>query len=274
MQAESTRPQADTRTITVIGQRLHVAIRPGKGIRTPLLLMNGVGVRLEVLHPFVDVLDPAIEVIRFDVPGVGNSPPPVIPYSFSTLAYLVTKMLDQLGYKQVDVLGVSWGGGLAQQFAFQHGKRCRRLVLTSTGTGTIMIPGYPSVLSKMAMPQHYTDPSYLEEIAADIYGGDLRSTPEFMHELAQDMRLDEPQGYFYQVMAAMGWTSLPWLKFLRQPTLILAGDDDPLIPPVNARMMRFLILHSRLHIYHGGHLGLLTHAQELARVIEQFLAAR
>ena len=236
--------------------------------------MNGVGVMLEVLHPFVDALDPTIEIIRFDVPGVGKSPPPIMPYRFSTLAWLVTKMLDQLGYKQVDVLGISWGGGLAQQFALQHGKRCRRLVLASTGTGTIMIPGHPSILSKMATPRRYTDPSYLEEIAADIYGGDLRSTPEFMHELAQDMRLDQPQGYFYQMWAAMGWTSLPWLPFLRQPTLILAGDDDPLIPLINARIMQRLIPRSKLHVYHGGHLGLMTHEQELVPVIEQFLTAR
>jgi len=273
VRSESSRPQADTRTITVKGQRLHVAIRPGKSTRTPLLLMNGIGVRLEVLHPFVDVLDPEIEIIRFDVPGVGKSPPPVIPYCFSTLACLVAKMLDQLGYKQVDVLGISWGGGLAQQFALQCGKCCRRLILASTGTGVLMVPGRLSIFAKMATPLRYMDLSYLEEIAADIYGGNLRSAPEFMRELAQDMRLDEPLGYFYQMWAVMGWTSLPWLPFLRQPTLILAGDDDPLIPLINARIMQRLIPRSKLHIYHGGHLGLLTHAQELTQVVGQFLTA-
>ena len=118
MPSETTRLQAETRTITVSGQRLRVAIRSGNGTRTPLLLMNGIGVNLEVLQPFVDSLDPAIEVIRFDVPGTGGSPAPRIPYRFSTHAELVTKMLDHLGYQQVDVLGISWGGALAQQFAY------------------------------------------------------------------------------------------------------------------------------------------------------------
>src|SRR3989440_9444278 len=121
MASETTRPPVETRTITVRGQRLRVAIRKGDGkadgTRTPLLLLNGIGVNLEVLQPFVDALDPAIEVIRFDVPGTGGSPAPYIPYRFSMLALLVTKMLDQLGYRQVDALGVSWGGALAQQFA-------------------------------------------------------------------------------------------------------------------------------------------------------------
>jgi hypothetical protein len=70
MAPETTRPQAGTRTITVSGQRLRVAIRKGDGkadgSRTPLLQLNGIGVNLEVLQQFVDALDPAIEVIRFD----------------------------------------------------------------------------------------------------------------------------------------------------------------------------------------------------------------
>lgn len=259
------------RTINVNGQRLHIAIKAGKGIGTPLLLMNGIGVKLELLHPFVDAIDPAIEIIRFDVPGVGGSPPPIIPYRFSTLALLVNNMLDRLGYKQVDVLGISWGGQLAQQFAFQHRNRCRRLILSSTGTG-IMVPGRLSVLSKMATPRRYMQPSYMEEIAQDLYGGDLRSKPEFTRELAQAMRTDNPFGYFYQLWAGAGWTSLPWIRCLRQPTLILAGNDDPLIPLINAKFMQYLIPRSQLHIYNGGHLGALTHAEELARVIERFLA--
>src|SRR5437588_8871944 len=109
MPSETSRPPAETRTITVKRQRLRIAIRPGNGTRTPLLLMNGIGVNLEVLQHFVDALDPAIEVIRFDVPGTGGSPAPLIPYRFSVLGRLVTQMLEQLGYQQVDVLGISWG---------------------------------------------------------------------------------------------------------------------------------------------------------------------
>src|SRR2546430_2245673 len=82
-------PPAETRTISVRGQRLRVAMRIGDGTRTPLLMMNGIGVNLEVLQPFVDALDPAIEVIRFDVPGTGGSPAPLIPYRFSMHALLL-----------------------------------------------------------------------------------------------------------------------------------------------------------------------------------------
>src|SRR5947209_2602274 len=271
MPSETTRPQAETRTITVRGQRLRVAIRKGDGTRTPLLLLNGIGVNFEVLQQFVDALDPAIEVIRFDVPGTGGSPAPLVPFRFSALARLVTKMLDTLGYQQVDGLGVSWGGALAQQFAFQYPMRCRRLILVSTGTGALMVPGRPSALAKIATPHRYQDPVHMEQIAGEIYGGKVRTHPEYAHEFAQTARLGSMLGYFYQMLGAVGWTSIPWLRKLRQPTLILHGDDDPLVPLVNAKIMHRLIPHSQIYIFHDGHLGLGTSAQEIAQVVDQVI---
>jgi pimeloyl-ACP methyl ester carboxylesterase len=82
-----------------------------------------------------------------------------------------------------------------------------------------------------------------------------------------------PRGYLYQLTAGAAWTSLPFLPLLRQQTLIMAGDDDPIIPLANARLMHWLIPNSRLHVYHGGHLGLVTEAPELAPVVDGFLAA-
>lgn len=271
MPTETTGPQAGTRTINVRGQRLRVFIRPGNGTRTPLLLMNGVGVNLEVLQPFVDALDPAYEVIRFDVPGTGGSPAPRVPYRFWMHAWLVAEMLDQLGYRQVDVLGVSWGGALAQQFAFQYPRRCRRLILVSTGTGALMVPGRPSALAQLATPRRFQDPSHMERIAGETFGGKVRTNPEYARAFARSIRLDGQRGYFYQMLGGVGWTSLPWLCLLRQPTLILHGDDDPIVPLINAHILHRLIPNSRLYIFHDGHLGLGTSAREITPVIEQFL---
>jgi poly(3-hydroxyalkanoate) depolymerase len=260
------------RTIRVMSQRLKVAIRPGADrARTPLLLMNGIGANLELLQPFVDALDPAIEVIRFDAPGVGGSPTPVWPYRFSGLAFLIGRMLDALGYQRVDALGLSWGGALAQQFALQNSRRCRRLTLVSTGAGALMVPGNPAVLAKLATPRRYQDPSYMAAIAPEIYGGDI--DPALATEFAGKMHPGDPRGYFYQLLGGAGWTSVPWLGCLRQRTLILSGDDDRLVPVINAKIMHRLIPRSQLHIFQGGHLGLVLQAQELAPIIDSFLAA-
>jgi poly(3-hydroxyalkanoate) depolymerase len=273
MASESTRSQDEKRTIIVDGQPLRKAIRSGDGIRTPLLLMNGIGINLEVLQPFIDALDPAIEVIRFDVPGTGGSPARTIPYRFSALARLVAQMLNQLGYQQVDVLGVSWGGGLAQQFAYQYPERCRRLILVSTGTGALVVPGNPSALVKIATPRRYKDPALMAQIAGEIYGGKVRKQPELARKFAETASAGSRLGYLYQLLGPAGWTSVPWLHRIRQPTLILHGDEDPLVPPVNAKIMHRLIPHSKLYIFHDGHLGLGTSAQELAQVVDQFLSA-
>ena len=169
--------------------------------------------------------------------------------------------------------GISWGGALAQQFAFQYPRRCRRLILVSTGTGALMVPGRPSVLAKIATPRRYQDPPYMAQIAGEIYGGKVRTHPELAHEFARTVRSGGSLGYFYQMLGGLGWTSVPWLHFLRQPTLIMQGDDDPLVPLVNAKIMHSLIPHSKLYIFHDGHLGLGTSAQELAQVVDQFLTA-
>jgi poly(3-hydroxyoctanoate) depolymerase len=260
-----------SRTIRVLGQRLHVSIRRGDGTRTPLLIMNGIGANLELLQPFVDALDPTIEAIRFDVPGVGGSPTPLMPYRFPALAFLVGRMLDTLGYGRVDTLGISWGGALAQQFALQHPWRCRKLVLVSTATGALMVPGSPSVLAKLATPRRYTEPGYMEAIAPEIYGGAI--DPALARDFADQMRPGDARGYMYQMLGGAGWTSVPWLHCVRQRTLIVAGDDDRLIPPINAKMMHRLIPRSKLHIFHGGHLGLVLQAQELGPIIGSFLAS-
>ena len=256
--------------LTVWGRRLRVATRPGLG--RPLLLCNGIGAGLDLLQPFVDALDPAIPVVRFDVPGIGGSALPRLPYTFASLAALLGRLLDRLDIGEVDVLGISWGGGLAQQFAFQNPRRCRRLVLVSTATGWTMIPAHPRVLSKMITPQRYRDPAYAAAIAASVYGGRMRNEPELARVvLSGHSPFASRRGYALQLAAGLGWTSLPFLPLIRQPTLVVVGDDDPLIPTANARIMARLLPHADLHVYPDGHLGLITLVDELAPRIARFL---
>ena len=164
--------------LEVGGQVLRVGIRRGERARPPLLLFNGIGASIESIAPFLDALN-GPETIMFDVPGVGGSPAPWLPYRPWMLVRLSARLLEQLGYEQVDVLGVSWGGALAQQFAFQQAKRCRRLVLAATSPGHLMVPGKLTVLLKMATPRRYKDPDYMNKVAGEIYGGALRESPSW-----------------------------------------------------------------------------------------------
>ena len=253
------------------GQVLRVGIRRGDKARPPLLLFNGIGANIELIRPFLDALD-GLEAIIFDVPGVGGSPAPKLPYRPWTLAGLSARLLDQLGYERVDALGVSWGGALAQQFAFQQAKRCRRLVLAATSPGHLMVPGKLSLLLKMATPRRYRDPDYMRKIAGDIYGGALRGSPELVREHLRHVSWSSDYGYYLQLLAGFGWTSLPWLAFLSQPTLVLAGTDDPIVPIANGRILARLIPDARLVTIEDGHLFLVTSARRSAALISDFLS--
>ena len=271
---------AEVRTVAVGPQRLRVAIRPGTNgagspPRPPFLLINGIGARLEALEPFAAAVDPAVEVIRFDPPGVGGSPLPPGPYRFTGLCRLIAGLLTELGHDQADVLGISWGGAVAQHFAAFQRARCRRLVLAATAAGAPMVLARPSVLARLMTPRRYLDRAYLERVAGDLYGGSARTdwatASTALHKGEELPR--SSRGYIFQLAAVAGWTAVPFLPWLRQPVLILAGDDDPIIPLANARLMHRLIRDSRLHVYQGGHLGLVTEAAALAPVVDGFLAA-
>jgi poly(3-hydroxyalkanoate) depolymerase len=277
MPAESAAPDR-VRTIVVRRIPIRVSVRPGVGAlgtEPPLLLCNGIGVSLEALQPLVDSLDPRRGIVRFDVPGIGGSPLPPVPYTMAALSSWVTAMMALLGHQRFDVLGLSWGGGLAQQVAFQSPRRVRRVVLVATGTGSLMVPARPDVLAIMMTPRRHRDPSYARSVAARIYGGTMRTDPERGARLLHTFTRAGPQrGYYFQLLAGVGWSTLPALPFIRQPVLVVAGDDDPLIPLANARIMARLLPHPQMHVYRGGHLGILTESDELAPVIDAFLTPR
>jgi len=191
------------------------------------------------------------------------------------LARTIERTLDALGYQQVDLFGVSFGGVLAQQLARQTPQRVRRLVLAATGPGLGGVPGSPRVLLALATPRRYRSADYYRRIAGTLYGGTARHDPDALlrGSLARFTEPPSARGYAAQIYAITGWTSLPWLRRLRQPTLVLAGDDDPIVPLANGRILARLIPDSRLEVVRGGgHLLVLERPAEIAATVAGFLA--
>ncbi|HEX3633908.1 MAG TPA: poly(3-hydroxyalkanoate) depolymerase [Paraburkholderia sp.] len=258
-------------TVDLDGQLLRVATRHGSDASPPLLIFNGIGANLELVEPFVAALE-EVSIIIFDIPGVGGSPAPVMPYRFSTLSVLSDRLLSRLGYDgPVDVLGVSWGGALAQQFAHLYPGRCRRLILAATSPGVIMVPARLSVLSKLIGPRRYTDPAYLQQVGAEIYGGAYRRDPALLKQHSRHIQAPRGRGYLYQLLAATGWSSLPWLGSLSQKTLVMHGNDDPIVPLTNAKILAARIRDATLYVIDDGHLFLITRAKDVAPVVRKFL---
>jgi poly(3-hydroxyalkanoate) depolymerase len=266
--------------VDVAGLQLRVSVRPGLGFppapssaasRPPLLLCNGIGAPIEMWTPFRDPL--GRPSIAFDAPGVGESSVPLVPPTMGGVARAVLGALDQLGVAQVDVLGVSWGGALAQELAYRGGDRVRRLVLCATMAGGAPIPGDPRVLAILATPLRYWSPSYLNRVAPRLYGPDIVDSPDMMahQRRVRFTRAPSGRGYVWQMLALRRFASVLWLHRLRQPTLVLAGDSDPIIPVANGRILAGRIPGGRLEVVEGGHLFLLTHPEEMAARVNAFL---
>jgi poly(3-hydroxyalkanoate) depolymerase len=257
---------------SVGGERIWVVdavpSRAEAAARTPLLLLNGIGASTSLLEPLLE--RPELQrVIAFDVPGVGGSTPPSRMRRMRHFATLVADLLEALDVPRAHILGVSWGGALAQQFAFQYPERCARLVLAATSPGAL--PPSPRVMLRMATPRRYTDPRFFERVAGSIYGGDLRYDARAVAAVAQRMVAPTLRGYASQLYALAGWSSLLWLHRLRQPTLVMAGADDPLVPLPNARILARRIPDARLEVFDCGHLFLLTRIEGVARSLAGFL---
>ncbi len=265
----------DIRYVDVDGVRLRTSIR---GVGRPLLLLTGIGAGLELAAPFEHALNPyGVQTIAADAPGTGASTRYRRPRRMPGLARTFELMLDALGYGQVDVLGVSFGGILAQQLAHQAPGRVRRLVLAATGAGVAGlggVPGSPRAMLTLATPRRYQSRDYYRGIAGALYGGQARRDPDaLLHgSIAPFPEAPSVRGYIDQLYAISFWTGLPWLWRLQQPTLVLAGDDDPIVPAINGRILASIIPNTRLEIIHGaGHLFLLERPIEMAALVADFL---
>ncbi|MGL4287058.1 MAG: poly(3-hydroxyalkanoate) depolymerase [Phreatobacter sp.] len=254
----------------VNGQTLRVAIRRTASRRPPLLMFNGIGASVEMASPLLEKLNQTDAVI-FDIPGIGGSPAPAKPYRMSCIATLGHDLMRKLGHERFDVAGLSWGGALAQQVAHQYPRACRKLILAAAATGALMVPGNLWALAKLVSPRRYSDRGHLRSIAGSIYGGSFRSNPALVDTFAAQMGGTHGHGLFLQLRALLAWTSLFWLRNLRQPTLIMAGTDDPLIPVANAVLIAKLIPRARLQLIADGHLFVVTEPGWSAETMERFL---
>jgi len=252
---------------TVGRQKLRTAVWVGDGDKRPILFFNGIGANLELIAPLAHAL-PDRDIITFDLPGVGKSPSPVIPYRPWWVAYAASTILKRLGYDKVDVIGVSWGGGAAQQFAFQHRARVNKLVLAATTSGMTMVPGNIDALSRMATPQRYTDPNFMKDNFQRLYSED----PGPSHDHVSKISAPTMRGYLFQLMAMWGWSSLPFLPFVNKPTLIMMGDKDRIVPLINGRILHTFMPNAKLHIVKGGgHLFIVSRLKQIAPVLREFL---
>ncbi len=255
-------------TIGVAGRRLRIGewhANPGTDA-PPLVILTGIGMNIEMLEPLARLM-PHRPLISVDMPGIGKSPDPIFPYTIAQIALTLASLFDRLNIDVVDMLGISWGGAVAQQFAFQHRARIRRLILASTSSGNVTFPGNQAMIGHFLDPQEYSVEAALRRNLAMVYNGGGAGQVSLNAATAPS-----PLGYTYQVAAFAAWSSAAFLPLLTLPVMVMADNEDQLIPVSNAHFLHSAIPGSRLSLSDGGgHLFMLTHPERFVQQVEEFL---
>ena len=254
------------------GHSIHVT---DSGQGDPLLFVGGVGGNTEMWASFAAQF-PTRRLIIFDAPGCGRSSTPLYPVTIASLGNLAAAVLDSRGAAWADVVGFSYGGIVAQQLAHDHPTRVRRLVLAATHCGIGCVAGSASAMMELATTLRFYSPSHFERIAAMCYGGVTGRNPSARLQMtsARHRLPPSPYGYALQFLGMAGWSSLPFLARIPHETLVISGDDDPLVPMANSEILAKHIPNARLEIVeHGGHLLLWDDAQNLGQRVGRFVNA-
>jgi poly(3-hydroxyalkanoate) depolymerase len=257
--------------VDVAGVRVRFRVA---GTGPPLLLLQGIGASLELWGPLLTELE-GFTTIVFDHPGAGLSDTPSQLFPMAYFARVADQLLAHLGHDQADVLGFSFGGMVAQQLAHAAPERVRRLVLVATSCGWGGVPGGPAAVAAIATPFRYYSPSYFQLVAPVLYGGSANRGSVRVQAQADVRRRRPPsvRGYYTQLFAAWSWSSIPWVHTVRSPALVLCGNDDPITPIANSRILARRLPDAKLvEVPEGGHLFLVESASEVAPHVLAFLS--
>ncbi len=271
LNATNPHPDIKFKRVTVDDTPVRYLRRDGSDAAPPLVIFNGLGQSLEVLLPLIDELADRT-VVAFDMPGIGRTPMVDGVITIPDYAGFAMRVLDALQIDRFDILGISWGGAVAQQMAFDAPDRVRRLVLAITSAGGIgSWWGTPIALSEIMFPMRYISKTYGNFIGPLMYGGEAIFAPADFREYSKHAIAPSPEGYFTQVRAMCNWTSLPWLRQLSQKTLIIAGQYDGLIPITNQILLANMMQNARLEVYPAGHLLMYSQRKDVGVTVGAFL---
>ena len=241
----------------------------------PVLLLNGIGAHTAMWEPLEQVLG-AFRVIEFDAPGTGRSGMSAFPVSIPALARLAARVLDEAGVSTADVIGYSMGGMVAQQLAASAPRRVRRVGLVATSCGWGAVPGRPEALLNLATPLRYWSKTFTGLTVGSMTGGRARLDRAWVERHSELRRLHPPSalGYAGQLLSSSLWCGLPLLARIRAPTLVVTGDDDPLVPAANAMLLASRLVRARVLLAPGeGHLLLMDPESTVLEPTRDFLGA-
>jgi pimeloyl-ACP methyl ester carboxylesterase len=245
--------------------------RRGAGLR--LLFLTGSGSTIASSGPLLDVFAKSFEVLVHDQRGLGRTAVPPGPYTMADYAEDAVALLDHVGWDRCRMVGVSFGGMVAQEFAVTWPSRVERLALLCTSPGGKGGASYP--LHELA------DRPVTEQIEVGLSILDTRFTREWLASHPSDQALvdmvaksragiktdEQRRGVAEQLQARRRHDVCDRLHDITCPTLVASGAFDGIAPPTNGDAIASRIPAARREIYQGGHAFFAQDARALPDII-------
>jgi 3-oxoadipate enol-lactonase len=243
-------------TVTANGISIYYE-RSGRG--PPLLFCNGSGSTLETSRPLVDAFADRFDVVAHDQRGLGRTEIPAGPYAMSDYAADAVALVDTVGWDRFRLVGISFGGMVAQELAVTWPERVERVVLLCTSPGGAGGSSFP--LHELGLlPDD-------ERVATGLRLLDTRFTPEWLAEHPGDRALvellsaresatksaEQRRGEAAQLEARRHVDVAARLALVACPTLVASGRYDGIAPPANGEAIAALVAGSEFRLYEGGH---------------------
>ncbi|MFM8597617.1 MAG: alpha/beta fold hydrolase [Mycobacterium sp.] len=224
--------------------------RLGAGPR--LLYCNGSGVTLESTWPMLTPLAAHFDLVAFDYRGLGASAPVTEPYSMADLAGDVAELLDALGWDRTALVGLSFGGMVAQEFAVTHPERVTRLALLATSPGGAF-PSYPlETLVDLPDGERAERTLVLSDRRMSGWLADHPDEAAKANGFAPDSTQATP-GALLQLRARSHHDVVDRLHRVNCPTFVASGRFDDIAPVVNGQAIADRVGGAEFRVYEGGH---------------------
>jgi 3-oxoadipate enol-lactonase len=241
--------------------------------RPPLLFIGGSGGDLRQKPSVFDgPFAGDFELLSYDQRGLGRSGIPEAPYTMADYANDAARLLDHVGWQTCRVMGVSFGGMVAQELAIRHPRRIERLVLACTSSGGEGGASYPLHELATLAPRQRAE-RYIA-IADRRHDATWRRENAAGYERLIELALNRPatederaaEGARRQLEARRHHDTFSRLGQITAPTYLCGGRHDGIAPAANMEALQGQIANSKLDFFEGGHLFLIQDRDAFRRI--------
>lgn len=271
--------QAPSRMLDVQGMQVHVRDEGPRDDPVPIVLLHGTSDSLHTWEGWAQALSAQRRVIRFDLPAFGlTGPHPQADYSTAAYVRFVLALMDTLQVPKAVVGGNSLGGQIAWGLAVAAPARVDKLILVDAGGYPLAPKSVPLGFRLARMPvvrkvlEYVLPQAVVAASVRNVYGQPERVTPALVQRYFELTLRAGNRKALVQRMEQRLWGEQAQIKTIRQPTLILWGARDQLIPLENARLFEADIVGSRLVVFDSlGHVPHEEDASATLRAVQEFL---